>query len=82
MKNQIAAAASPVLKRLLKAQLAAQARLIDGLEAAIATLLERGAGLRRRYELLALIKGIGPVVAATLVACLPELGMLAGRSQR
>ncbi len=78
LKNQAAAAASPVLKRLLKAQLKAQARLIAGLEAAIATLLARDAGLGRRCELLASIKGIGPVVAATLVACLPELGMLAG----
>ena len=78
LKNQIAAAASPVLKRLLKAQLKAQARLIAGLEAAIATLLGAAAGLRRRCELLASIKGIGPVVAATLVACLPELGMLGG----
>jgi transposase len=78
LKNQIAAAASPVLKRLLRAQLKAQARLIAGLEAAIATLLARGDGLKRRYELLASIKGIGPVVAATLVACLPELGMLGG----
>jgi len=78
LKNQAAAAASPVLKRLLKAQLKAQARLIAGLEAAIAALLARDAGLRRRCELLASIKGIGPVVAATLVACLPELGMLGG----
>ncbi len=78
LKNQTAAAASPVLKRLLKAQLKAQARLIAGLEAAIAALLARDAGLGRRCELLASIKGIGPVVAATLVACLPELGMLGG----
>jgi transposase len=78
LKNQTAAAASPVLKRLLKAQLKAQAHLIASLEVAIATLLARGAGLKRRYELLASIKGIGPVVAATLVACLPELGMLGG----
>ena len=78
LKNQTAAAASLVVKRLLKAQLKAQARLIAGLEAAIAALLARDAGLRRRCELLASIKGIGPVVAATLVACLPELGMLGG----
>jgi transposase len=78
LKNQIAAAASSVLKRLLRTQLKAQARLIADLEAAIATLLARGDGLKRRYELLASIKGIGPVVAATLVACLPELGMLGG----
>jgi transposase len=78
LKNQIDAAASPVLKRLLMAQLKAQARLIAGLEAAIAALTVKDASLKRRLELLASIKGIGPVVAATLAACLPELGALAG----
>jgi transposase len=79
LKNQLAAAASPVLKRLLKSQLNAQARLIAGLETAIEGLLSKDAGLKRRYELLASIKGIGPIAASTLAACLPELGTLAGR---
>jgi transposase len=78
LKNQHAAAGSPVLKRLLKAQLEAQARLVEGLENAIAALLSKDAGLKRRYELLISIKGIGPIVAVTLVACLSELGVLAG----
>ena len=78
LKNQHAAAASPALKRLLKAQLDAQARLIDGLKAAIAAILSKDAGLKRRYEILASIKGIGPIVAVTLAACLSELGVLSG----
>lgn len=78
LKNQLAAAASPVLKRLLKRQLNAQARLIAGLEAAIEGLLSKDAGLKRRYELLSSIKGMGPITAVTLAACLPELGTLAG----
>lgn len=78
LKNQYGAAESPVLKRLLKALLDAQARLIDGLKAAIAAILSKDAGLKRRFEILASIKGVGPVVAATLVACLSELGVLSG----
>ena len=78
LKNQIAAAASPVLKRLLKARLTAQLRPIAGLEAAIEALLAREAGLKRRCELLASIKGIGPIAAVTLAVCLPELGRLGG----
>ena len=79
LKNQHgAAAASPALKRLLKAQLDAQARLIEGLKAAIAALPSKDAGLKRRYEILASIKGVGPIVAVTLVACLSELGVLSG----
>ncbi len=82
LKNQHGAAESPVLKRLLKAQLEAQARLIEALQNAIAALLAKDAGLQRRYELLTSIKGIGPIVAATLIACLSELGLLAAlRSQ-
>jgi transposase len=78
LKNRITAAASPVLKCLLKVQLEAQARLIAGIGAAIEALLAEDAGLRHRFELLASIKGIGPIAAATLVACLPELGVLTG----
>ena len=78
LKNQHGAAASPALKRLLKAQLDAQARLIEGLKAAIAALPSKDAGLKRRYEILASIKGVGPIVAVTLVACLSELGVLSG----
>jgi transposase len=78
LKNQYGAAESPALKRLLKAQLDAQARLVDGLKAAIAAVLAKDAGLKRRFEILASIKGVGPVVAATLVACLSELGVLTG----
>ena len=34
--------------------------------------------MKRRYEILASIKGVGPIVAVTLVACLSELGVLSG----
>lgn len=79
LKNQIAAAESPGLKRLLKVQLEACAKLIASIEAAVAALLAKDAGLKRRFEILASIKGVGPVLAATLAACLPELGMLDGK---
>lgn len=78
LKNQYNAAGSLVLKQLLKAQLKLQAGLVAALKKAIKTLLAKDPVLQRRYELLTSIKGIGPVVAATLVACLSELGLLAG----
>jgi transposase len=78
LKNQIKAAASPVLKSLLESQLNAHGQLIAGLEAAIRALLAEDSGLKRRSGLLASIKGIGPIAAVTLAACLPELGTLAG----
>ncbi len=78
LKNQYGAAESLALKRLLKAQLDAQTRLIEGLKAAISAILSKDAGLKRRYEILTSIKGVGPIVAATLAACLSELGVLSG----
>ena len=76
LKNRHMAAESKVLKRVLQRQLEACARAIEGLEAAIAALLERDPVLKRRYGILASIKGAGPAVAAMLTACLSELGLL------
>ncbi len=76
LKNRHTAAESKVLKRVLQRQLEACARAIEGLEAAIAALLERDPVLKRRYGILASIKGVGPAVAAMLTACLSELGLL------
>jgi transposase len=77
LKNRYAAAESKVLKQLLKHQLDACARMIRALDAAIAAVLESDAELQRRYGILSSIKGVGPVVAAMLAACLSELGLLA-----
>ena len=77
LKNRLGAAESKVLKALLKRQLEACARTIKALDAAIAALLGTEPELIRRHSILASIKAIGPVIAATLAACLPELGLLA-----
>ena len=46
------------------------------LEAEVHRLIEADPLLARRFEVLTSIPGIGPVVAATLIACLAELGQL------
>lgn len=76
LKNRLGAAESAVLKRVLKRQLAACERAAAGLDAAIAALIAGDSTLKSRYDILLSIKGIGPAVAATLVACLPELGLI------
>jgi transposase len=78
LANRLTAAESPVLKRLLKRQLALAERQLIELEKAIAALIAAEQRLKRRCEILTSIKGIGPVAAATLVACLAELGLLSG----
>ena len=79
LANRIAAAENTRLKRLLAATLKAQEQLVAGLEQAISRLIESDETLARRFAILTSIKGIGPIVAATLVACLCELGVLPGR---
>jgi transposase len=76
LANRLTAAESPVLKRLIKRHLALAARSIAALETAIAALIASQPKLQRRFEILASIKGIGPIAATTLVACLSELGLL------
>lgn len=49
-------------------------RLIDDTEKALAEVVQRDAELARRAEALTAIKGIGKVVAWTLLALVPELG--------
>jgi transposase len=60
------------LRRLLKAF----ARETAKLEAKIAELIRSDAQLKHRYDILISIKGVGPAVAATLLAWLSELGIL------
>lgn len=79
LANRIAAAENTRLKRLLATSLKAQQKLVAGLEQTISRLIESDETLARRFAILTSIKGIGPIVAATLVACLCELGVLPGR---
>jgi transposase len=53
---------------------------IDECDAAIATLLAADAGLAHKAERLQAIPGVGPVVAATMLAEMPELGKLNKRT--
>jgi transposase len=76
IKNRYGAAESTVLKQLLKRQLAACQRTAADLEAAIAAQIGSDPTLKSRYDILLSIKGVGPTVAANLIACLPELGLL------
>jgi transposase len=62
----------PLLEQHLE-QLAAAELLLD---AQIAALLDGDDDWRRRRALLESVKGVGPVLTATLIAFLPELGTL------
>lgn len=74
LKNQLSAAESAFLKRQLVRRLARAAKDIAGLEGEILRRIKADQALARRYAILMSVPGIGPVVAASLVANLAELG--------
>lgn len=74
--NRLEAAESSHVKAIHRRLLAALARQIEAVEKRIAALIASDVGLKRRFDILTSIKGIGPTVAATLIACLGELGQV------
>jgi len=80
LSNRLGVAETAFLRRELKRRLKAVRGHIERLEAECKRLVMNDAGLARRFEILSSIKGIGDVVATTLVACLTELGVLDGKA--
>lgn len=67
------------LRRLQARRIAALDAEIRRLDQRIARQIAAVPALARRYALLVSMPGVGPVLAATLIAFLPELGTLANR---
>lgn len=74
VKNQRSAATVRFLQRRLDRRIEREDRDIEALDAAILERIKADDDLARRYAILTSIPGIGFVVAATLLASLPELG--------
>jgi transposase len=74
--NRHATADSAFLKPLIEAQLEAALAAIQAIEARVAALIASDAGLKRRFDILTSIKGVGTACASMMVACLAELGQL------
>jgi transposase len=79
LKNQLGAAHSQFLKRQLQQRIARAAKDIAGLEAEILKRIMADEGLARRHIILTSIPSVGPVIAATLIACLAEIGSLTAK---
>ena len=79
LKNQLAAAETTFLKRQLERRIARLAADIKALEREGLKRIKADEGLATRYAILTSIPSFGTVVAATLVACLAELGSLTAK---
>ncbi len=74
LRNQRAAAQTTFLRRQLDHRIRRLMKDVTGLDAEIKCRIAAEPGLARRYRIVISIPGIGPINAAMLVACLPELG--------
>lgn len=74
LKNQLSATSGKFLQRHLKRRIARNSKDVATIEREIMACIKADDSLARRYVILTSIPGFGPVVAATLIACLAELG--------
>jgi transposase len=80
VENQASHLEDAVLRRMAKRRLARIAADIRLLDKRLAEMVCRDAELSRRYRMLVTMPGVGPTLAHTLLALLPELGKI-GRKQ-
>jgi transposase len=76
---RLALAAVPAVRHSLEVVITALRHSLDALEAEIAAAIAGDHQTARLSELLQTIHGIGPITAATLIADLPELGLLSAK---
>lgn len=79
VQNQATHIEDALLRRLNKRRLARLKADIALLDQRLAQMIAAEPALARRYELLTSMPGVGPVLAATLIALLPELGQMSRR---
>jgi transposase len=75
-QNASAMLEDPMLRRLSRRRIGRLAGDIDTLDGRLVEIVETDAGLAHRYRLLTSMPGVGPVLACTLIALLPELGSM------
>lgn len=74
--NRLEHASNAHVLKSLKTSMAAIAKALDAIEAEIAVLLKSEQAIARKAQLMRTVPGVGPVVAATMIAHVPELGTL------
>jgi transposase len=76
VENQAAHVEDVMLRRLNKRRMARLKADISLLDKRLAEIVAADPALAQRYELLTSMPGVGPVLAFTLIALLPELGQM------
>jgi transposase len=74
--NRLGTAATPAVRRDLEAHVRWLSRRLDQVEQQLAAAVQASSLWRAKEDLLRGVPGVGPTVARTLLAALPELGTL------
>jgi transposase len=74
--NRLEHVANSKVRASLEASIRAMTRLLEAIETEIDQLLEREETLANKARLMRTVPGVGPVVATTLIAHMPELGTI------
>ena len=79
LRNQLESIADPAMRRLIDTQIARIKIIVLRIEKAITAAIAASPDLAAREKLLRSAPGVGPIVAACLLARMPELGRLSSR---
>lgn len=80
LASQLDTIEEPLVRRMIRARLASIAHAILVLDKTMQMLLDAEAHLGRRFRRLTAVKGVGPVLATSLVADMPELGRISAKA--
>ena len=75
-KNRLGKSESVTARRLMRSSIAYLGNQLERLEKIVGDLLAASPELKIRYDLALSVPGVGPVLALSLIAFLPELGTL------
>ncbi len=75
-QNRLARTASPLVRESIQSHIHWLTQQVQEADASIAALIQDNPAWRQQSQLLQSVPGVGPVVSATLIAQLPELGKL------
>ena len=80
LTSRLDTVAEPLVRRLIRARLASIARQLVLLAREMRQRIAAHPDFARAYDRLTAVKGVGPVLAASLIADMPELGRISGKA--
>lgn len=80
LTSQLDTLAEPLVRRMVRARLATIARQVILLDREIARRIADDPEFTRTFRTLTAVKGVGPVLASSLIADMPELGRITGKA--